>query len=108
MTKSTNITKSGVMDHIKLIGTAVEGQYKGAGAAFLVIANGEPTKLIYENPECPPVRKELSEDDIFQLFEDNGVCFHELEKAKGQILMGDCSCYDFCFPEILIDTCDKD
>ncbi|MCC5802251.1 hypothetical protein [Rossellomorea vietnamensis] len=50
------------MEHIKLAGTKVEEQYKGAGNALLVMEGGEPTTLIYENPESPPVSRELTED----------------------------------------------
>lgn len=91
------------MEHIGLKGTAVEGQYKGAGHAFLVIENGEPTKLVYENPEMPPVAKELTEDDICLLFAENEVSFMDLDGKNAQILMGTCSCYSFCFPEVFID-----
>ncbi|MFE3973265.1 MULTISPECIES: hypothetical protein [unclassified Peribacillus] len=91
------------MDHIKLINTQVEDQYKGAGNAFLVMENGSPTKLIYENPEFPPVAKELNEDELMQLFVDSEVDFWDLEQKQAVILMGTCSCYDFAFPEVFID-----
>jgi hypothetical protein len=84
---------------IELKESAVEDQYKGAGNAFLVLENKSPTKLVYENPEAPIVSKELSDDELCQLFEDHGV-----DLSKGKILTGMCSCYEFCFPEVLIDN----
>lgn len=96
------------MNHINLTKTAVEGQYRGAGHAFLLMENGEPTKLIYENPEMPPVAKELTEDEIFSLFAENAVDFEELDGKNAQILMGTCSCYSFCFPEVFIDFKSQD
>ncbi|WP_427036624.1 hypothetical protein [Cytobacillus pseudoceanisediminis] len=96
------------MEHIDLRNTAVEGQYKGAGHAFLIMENGEPTKLIYENPEMPPVAKELTEDELFDLFAENDVDFWELDGKDAKILMGTCSCYSFCFPEVFIDFKDKE
>jgi hypothetical protein len=89
--------------YIELKGTAVEKQYLGAGNAFLVMENGSPTKLIYENPEFPAVSKDLSDDDVFNLFAENDVDFYRLERKRGKILMGTCSCYQFAFPEVLID-----
>ncbi|ARK31859.1 hypothetical protein [Halalkalibacter krulwichiae] len=93
-----------MLEHYNLAGTAVEDQYKGAGYAFLVVENGEFTKLIYENPECPPVAKDLSEDEILKLFIENSVDFYELEKNKGKIYSGMCSCFQFVLPEVVIDT----
>lgn len=91
------------MDHIDLINTMVEDQYNGVGNAFLIMENGQPTKLIYENPEIPAIRKELSEDELVQLFVDHEVDFEELEEKQGVILIGTCSCFQFTFPEIFID-----
>ncbi|MGD6775242.1 hypothetical protein [Sutcliffiella horikoshii] len=91
------------MEHIKLIGTRVEGQYKGAGNAFLVMEAGEPSQLIYENTELPCIAKELTDEELVELFVANRVNFKELEVNGAQILMGTCSCYDFAFPEVLID-----
>ncbi|RDZ07204.1 hypothetical protein C3744_27765 [Priestia megaterium] len=91
------------MNHIKLVGTQVESYYRGCGEAFLVVENGKPTKLIYENPEMPAVRKDLNDDELMDLFAEHGVDFYELERKEAVILMGTCSCYDFCFPELFID-----
>jgi hypothetical protein len=91
------------VNHIKLVGTKVENQYKGAGNALLVMEGDEPTTLIYENPECPPVSRELTEDDLIELFVSHRVDFEELEEKGAVILMGICSCYDFAFPEVFID-----
>lgn len=95
------------MNHIKLLNTKVKSQYKGAGNAFLIMENGEPSKLIYENPEFPPVSKDFTDDELVQLFIDNAVDFEELERKQAVILMGTCSCYDFAFPEVFIDFKDE-
>jgi hypothetical protein len=91
------------MDSINLAGTRVEEQYLGAGDAFLLLENDQPSKLIYENPKCTPVRVNLSDDELFQLFVDNGIDFDTLDKKDAVILMGTCSCYQFVFPEVFID-----
>lgn len=95
------------MDHIKLINTQVEEQYKGAGNAFLVMENGSPTKLIYENPEFPMVGRDLSDDELIHLFIDSEVDFWDLEQKQAVILIGTCSCYEFAFPEVFIDFTSK-
>jgi hypothetical protein len=91
------------MNHIKLSGTPVENQYRGAGLAYLVVEKGVPSKLIYENNKNPGIAIDLSDDEFYELLADKGVDFYDLERKKSQILMGTCSCYDFCFPEVLID-----
>lgn len=91
------------MNHIKLSGTPVEHQYRGAGLAYLVVKNGVPSKLIYENDKNPGISIELSDDEFYDLLADHGVDFYTLERTQSQILMGTCSCYDFCYPEVLID-----
>ncbi|MED3911218.1 hypothetical protein P4597_18975 [Peribacillus simplex] len=95
------------MNHINLTNTKVEGQYKGAGHAFLVMEDGAPTKLIYENPEYPAVSIELSDDELMEIFINNEVDFEVLERKQAVILMGTCSCYQFAFPEVFIDFKDE-
>ena len=91
------------MEHIKLIGTKVENQYKGAGNAFLVMEADGPSQLIYENPEFPCIARELTDEELVDLFATYEVNFDELEKKGAVILMGACSCYDFAFPEVFIN-----
>lgn len=95
------------MNHIDLGDTKVADQYKGAGDAFLVMVNGEPTKLIYENPECPPVPVNLNDEELISLFDDNDVDFDDLERKRAVILIGSCSCYQFAFPEVFINFSDS-
>ncbi|WP_088105238.1 hypothetical protein [Halalkalibacter urbisdiaboli] len=97
-----------MLNYINLQDTAVENQYRGAGYAFLVVENGVPTKLIYENSECPAIDKELSGDEIFQLFDEHSIDFNKLERNKGKIFRGMCSCYQFVLPEIFIDTTEEE
>lgn len=91
------------MSHIDLRNTKVEDQYKGAGNAFLVMENGEPSKLIYENPEFTAISKDLTENELVMLFIDHDADFDILERKKATVLIGTCSCYNFCFPEVFID-----
>ncbi|MFJ7855279.1 hypothetical protein ACIQX3_21310 [Peribacillus frigoritolerans] len=95
------------MEHIKLLGTKVESQYNGCGNAFLTVENGSPTKLFYENPTMPAVSKELTVEELMELFADNDVDFEVLEQKQAAILIGTCSCYEFAFPEVFIDFTSK-
>ncbi|GGD07815.1 hypothetical protein [Pontibacillus salipaludis] len=91
------------MPHINLPEALLEKDYKGAGNALLVYENGELTKLIYENQDCPPVAVDLSFDQFLDLLIDNGVDLEKLEEVGGKVLGGTCSCCQFVFPTILLD-----
>ena len=72
--------------------------YRGAGHAILILKDGKQSQLFYENPEHTPVAVDLSADEFFKLLADNGVYLDELNWETDEVIIGMCSCTQFCFP----------